>query len=231
MRSKIKSAASLIGSCYAENTKSEIEERIRFAFQRVGFFKVRVLGLTLSAPDNASPPTVSLIVSVDEGARYRLKEITFTGNKAITNITALRSQFPVEDGEIFNRESIGSGLENLREAYFDLGYINFSAVPETQIDEDAKLVSLNIDCDEGRQFVIRSFTINGVDQQTESELRAVWPEMLQPGKIYNARLIKFFFEQAQKLLPGVSPEKDFTIKQNSEDDTVDLLLTAGSNVN
>ncbi len=224
-------AASLVGLCFAENKKDDLEERIRFGFQRLGFFKVQVLTVKVEAPDSANPPTVSVTARVDEGARYRLKSITFTGNKAISNPTALRNQFPIADGELFDRESVSKGLEDLRYAYAQLGYINFSAVPETQIDEDRKLISLTIDCDEGRQFVIRSFTIKGADQQTETALRALWRQMLQPGQIYNARLIKYFFEQAQTLLPGASPEKNLTLEQNSRQNTVDIVLNTGSNAN
>src|SRR5690348_15325736 len=158
-------AASLVGLCYAENKKDDIKERIRFGFQHLGFFKVRILALKIETPDSANPPTVSLVAHVDEGERYRLKAITFIGNKAVSNPTALRKLFPITDGEIFDRESLIKGMEDLREAYAELGYINFSAVPETLIDEDIKLISLNIDCDEGKQFIIRSFTIKGVDQQ------------------------------------------------------------------
>jgi outer membrane protein insertion porin family len=224
-------AASLVGFCFSENKKDDIEERIRYEFQRFGFFKVRTEAVTIEAPDSANPPTVSVIARVDEGAQFRLKGIAFSGNKAVTNPTALRNLFPIPDGDIFDRESVSKGLEDLRQAYGQLGFLNFVAVPETQIDEDSKLIALNIDFDEGRPFVIRSFTINGVDQQTEAALRALWPEMLQPGKVYNARLVKVFFEQVQDLLPGASPDKNLTIEQNARENRVDILLRTGSNVN
>jgi outer membrane protein assembly factor BamA len=220
-------AASLVGLCYAEN-QQDIEERIRRGFQHFGFFKVRTLAIKIEAPDSANPPTVSLVARVDEGERYRLKAIRFTDNKALANPTALRELFPITDGEIFDRESVSKGLDNLRDVYANFGYINFSAVPETKIDEEIRLISLNIDVDEGKQFFIKSFTINGVDQRTEAALNELWPEMLQPGKIYNARLIKFFFDQAQELLPGASPEKNLTIQQNPDNASVDILLSAGS---
>lgn len=98
-------AASVIGLCYAENKESDIEERIRFGFQHLGFFKVRTLGLKIEAPDTSNPPTVSLIARVEEGNQYRLKGITFTGNKAVSNPTALRRLFPIMDGDIFDRRA------------------------------------------------------------------------------------------------------------------------------
>src|SRR6185437_12803535 len=207
----------------------EIGERIRYGFQHYGFFKVRTSAVTIEARDSNDPPSVSVLARVDEGPRYRLKEITFVGNRAISNTKALRSQFPLTDGEVFDRESIGRGLDNLRQAYGELGYINFSVVPETQIDEENKLITLVLDSDEGRQFTIKSFTIQDPDSQRAAMLRALWPEMLEPGRIYNARLIKLFFEKAEQLLPpGASLERTLTIKQNSLD-TIDIVLNQESN--
>lgn len=85
--------ASLVGLCYAETKKNDIEERIRLGFQRFGFFKVRTVALTVEAPDSANPPTVCLIAHVDEGERYRLKAIRFTDNKPLANPTMLRELF------------------------------------------------------------------------------------------------------------------------------------------
>jgi outer membrane protein insertion porin family len=34
------------------------------------------------------------VIPIEEGERYRLGGITFTGNKAYKNVKALRAQFP-----------------------------------------------------------------------------------------------------------------------------------------
>ena len=39
---------------------------------------------------------------IEEGGRYRLGTITFTGNKAVTNVKALRATFAIKDGDWFN---------------------------------------------------------------------------------------------------------------------------------
>ena len=78
---------------------------------------------------------VDITVPVEEGERYRLKQITFTGNKTITNTAVLRRQFRMKDGDIFNTDMVRKGLEDLRKVYGALGYINFTAVPDTKIDE------------------------------------------------------------------------------------------------
>ena len=60
--------------------------------------------------------------------------------------------FPIKDGETFDTHKISKGLENLRKAYGEIGYINFTSVPETDIDDEKKLLTLNIDVEEGKPF-------------------------------------------------------------------------------
>src|SRR5215472_17109229 len=98
---------------------------------------------------------------VEEGARYRLGSITFTGNSPRVNVKALRASFAVKDGDWFNASLIGKGLENLKKAYGQLGYINFGAIPKPVYDDQKKTVSLQIDIDEGKQFYVSRIEFSG----------------------------------------------------------------------
>ncbi len=86
---------------------------------------------------------MDITIPVEEGDKYKLKAITFKNNKAVTNSQVLRNLFPMEDGEPLIRSLVRKGLENLRKAYGELGYINFTAVPDTQIDDEKKLITLS----------------------------------------------------------------------------------------
>lgn len=97
--------------------------------------------------------------------------------------SVLRVLFPIKDGDIFDRNAIAKGLENLREAYGELGYINFTSVPDTKFDDDKKLCFLEIDMDEGKQFYVSSIDIVGADPQVLNDLP------LTPGHVYNVRLV------------------------------------------
>ena len=98
---------------------------------------------------------------VEEGARYRLGSITFTGNKAVSNVKALRNTFVLRDGDWFNATMIQKGLENLKKAYGQLGYINFGAIPKPVYDDQKKTVSLDIDIDEGKPFYVSRIEFQG----------------------------------------------------------------------
>jgi outer membrane protein insertion porin family len=119
--------------------------------------------------------------------------ITFKHNRAISNVKALRALFSINDGEIFSREKIAKGLENLRKVYGEYGYINYTGVPATTFDDEKRLAFLEIEVDEGKQFYVSSIDIVGADAELLNDLA------IKPGQIYNMRLIELFL---RKHLPG-----------------------------
>ncbi len=54
---------------------------------------------------------IDILMPVEEGERYKLGGITFTGNKTFTNTEALRAQFTQKDGEWFNATDVRQGAE------------------------------------------------------------------------------------------------------------------------
>jgi len=186
----------IFSKTYDASKLNEDVERVRAEYQNRGYFKVLVqdpktqihdTGGAISIPwIHAKGKAVDITMPIEERDRYRLGEITFKGNKAIQNNKALRSLFPIKDGDIFSREKIAKGLENLRKAYGDIGYINFTSVPDTSFDEDKKLVNLDIDVDEGKQFKVRRIEFQG---NTTTRDKVIRREIaLQEGDLYSSRL-------------------------------------------
>jgi len=166
--------------------KDEALERARAAWQDRGYFKVQVSGETKTLTSNPVSQNLLLIVHVDEGSQYTLRKITFVHNKAIMDMQALRGFFSIKDGEIFSREKIAAGLQNLREAYGELGYINFTAVPDTELNDEEQMISLKIDFDEGKQFYVSRIDVLGLDEAAKQELLSDLP--IKHGQIFSSRL-------------------------------------------
>jgi outer membrane protein insertion porin family len=198
-------------------------ELVREQMQNRGYFKANVgdpktnirdtghSGFHIPLLQHGAGKAIDITVPVEEGDQYRLGGITFKGNKAISNTKALRSLFALKDGDIFNRQKIGKGLENLKNAYGTQGYINFTSIPTPTFDEQKKLVFFDIDVDEGKQFSVRRIEFQG---NTTTRDKVIRRELaLEEGQVYNEQLWKLslqrlnqlsFFEQLKPDDPNVT---------------------------
>jgi hypothetical protein len=165
-------------------------ERVRAGWQNHGYFKVQVSGKMRRLAKSPDSQQMALSVHMDEGLQYRLSKITFR-NTTLNDVEALRVLFPIKDGDVFSREKIAIGLENLRRAYGELGYVNFTAIPDAQVDDESKLVSLDIDINEGRQFHFTNVDVVGLDESSQQEILKDFPI----GQVYDERLLDQFLEK------------------------------------
>ncbi len=167
---------------------------------------------------------VDILMPIEEGGRYRLGSITFTGNKAVTNVKALRATFTEKDGDWFNATLIQKGLENLKKAYGQLGYINFAAIPKPTFDEAKKTVSFIIDIDEGKPFYVSRIEFQGNTITRDKVIRREL--MLQEGQVYNSQLWEYSLLRLNQLdyFDPLKVDQDSEAHQDTEAGTVDLLL-------
>jgi outer membrane protein insertion porin family len=228
----------LFAKTYDATKLDDDMELVREALQNRGFFKGNVGDVQTKIRDTGHPnfhiplirpgpgKAMDITIPIEEGDRYKLGGITFKGNKAITNTAALRAQFAIKDGDIYNRERIAKGLENLKNAYGTQGYINFTSIPTPRIDEDKKMVYFDIDIDEGKQFSVRRIEFEGNTTTRDKVIRREL--MLEEGQVYNEQLWKLslqrlnqlgFFEQLKPDDPNVTDRH-----LDEKDGLVDLTL-------
>ena len=161
----------LFSQTFDANKLEDDTERVRFVYRDRGYYntaieepKTRIRdqgGLNWLTFRPNKGKRIDILMPVEEGDRYRLGSITFTGNKAITNEKALRASFAVRDGDWFNAELVGKGLENLKKAYGQMGFINFGAIPKPVFDEEKKTISMVVDIDEGKPFYVSRIEFQG----------------------------------------------------------------------
>ncbi len=219
---------------YDASKLDEDADRVRIEYRNRGYFKATTLEPETNVrnegginPLTLRPNTgkrVDILIPVEEGSRYKLGGITFTGNKAITNTKALRAQFAMKDGDFFNYTAFGKGLEALRKAYGGFGYINFVPDPRPHFDEAKKLVYFEIVCDEGKKFFISRIEFTG---NTITRDKVIRRELLvEEGQPYNAQLVDLSLLRLNQLnyFDTLKSEDSVETRQNTADGTVDLLI-------
>jgi outer membrane protein insertion porin family len=225
----------LFSKTYDATKLNEDAERVRDAYQQKGYFKALVQDPKTQIRDTSGinwffpfkskhGKVVDITVPVEEGERFTLKEIKFTGNKAYPNNALLRRLIPMKDGEIFNVENMRKGIKNLRDAYGEGGYINFTPVPNTEIDDEHKQITVTFDLDEGKQYSVRRIEFKG---NTTTRDKVIRRELaLEEGGIYNSKYWELSLLRLNQLgyFEPLKPEQDSEVKQDNQNATVDLLL-------
>jgi len=212
----------------------EDTERVRLAYRDKGYANAAIEepktqirdegGLNIFTFRPNKGKRIDILMPVEEGARYRLGAITFTGNKAVANTKALRGTFAIKDGDWFNATMIQKGLENLKKAYGQLGYINFGAIPKPIYDDQKDTVSLDIDIDEGKPFYVSRIEFQGNTITRDKVIRREL--LLDEGSIYNSQLWEYSLLRLNQLeyFEPLKVDQDSEAHQDEEAGTVDLLL-------
>jgi outer membrane protein insertion porin family len=224
----------LFSQTFDASKLEEDTERVRQAYRDKGYYNAAIEEPKTQIRDQGGlnwftfrpnkGKRIDILMPIEEGARYRLGTITFTGNKAVTNVRALRSTFAVRDGDWFNATLMGKGLENLKKAYGQLGYINFGAIPKPSFDEQKKTVSLSVDIDEGKPFYVSRIEFTGNTITRDKVIRREL--MLEEGQVYNSQLWEYSLLRLNQLeyFDPLKVDQDSEAHQDAEAGTVDLLL-------
>jgi outer membrane protein insertion porin family len=223
----------LFAKTFDSSRLEEDAERVRQTYRDKGYYNAAVEeprtqirdegGLSLLTFRPNKGKRIDILMPIEEGDRYRLSSITFTGNTH-TNPKALRGTFAIKDGDYFNSTLIGKGMENLKKAYGQMGYINFGAIPQTTFDEAKKTVAFKIDIDEGKAFYVSRIEIQG---NTLTRDRVIRRELLlQEGQVYNSQLWEYSLLRLNQLdyFDPLKVDQDSEAHQDAEAGTVDLLL-------
>jgi outer membrane protein insertion porin family len=224
----------LLARTFDASKLDEDTERVRQAYRDRGYFKALTSEPTTHIRDagGLNPFTlrpskgkrIDILMPVEEGERYKLAGITFSGNTHVPNVKVLRAQFAQKDGEYFNATMFSKGLDQLRKAYGELGYINFVGNPVPQIDDAKKTITLNIDIDEGKPFYVSRIEFTGNTITRDKVIRREL--LLQEGQVYNSRLWELSIQRLNQLnyFDVLKADQDSESRQNTDDGTVDLLL-------
>ena len=212
----------------------EDTERVRQAYLSRGYFLAQTSeaqthvrdagGLNYFTLRPSTGKRIDILMPIEEGERYKLGGITFTGNKMFSNTKALRAQFAQKDGEWFDATLFHKGLEALRKAYGSQGYINMVPNPVPRRDDAKKLVYWDIDINEDKQFYVSRIEFTGNTVTRDKVIRREL--LLQEGEVYSSQRWDISVLRLNQLgyFDVLKTEQDTETRQNADDGTVDLLL-------
>ncbi len=222
-----------------DSTKLEEDKsRITNFYQEHGYFVARTTDSSVKIYDHKSgglhvpllrPNKVGkradISVTVDEGLKYRLHSISFTGVKFFRTPEALmRPLFGMAEGDVFSTAKLRKGIENMRKLYGEFGFIDFVGEPGFEPDTKNGTVDMSLSVDEGKQFFVRRIDFSGNNTTRDKVIRREL--LIDEGDMFNTRLWDVSILRLNQLgyFEPLKEGEAADIKRDTKTDTVDLTL-------
>ncbi|MCH5217489.1 MAG: outer membrane protein assembly factor BamA [Muribaculaceae bacterium] len=212
-----------VDSDYADDKVRIIEK-----YNELGYRDAKIVKDSVVAYDDKA---VDVYITVDEGKKYYISDITWVGNTVYPTET-LQTLLGIYPGAVYNQKLLEKRTREDEDAvsnlYLDNGYLFFNLVPiEENVRGDS--IALQMRVIEGPQARINRVVINGNDQLYEKVIRREL--RVRPGELFSkSDLMRSAREIAASghfnpETMGINPEP------NENDGTVDIVFDLESKAN
>jgi outer membrane protein insertion porin family len=180
-----------------------------------GYINVKVSDPQLElSPDKRS---LYITITIDEGKQYKIGEVDVRG-ELLDDRDFYVQRLSLKPGEIFNRSRVQQDMQDLTEYYKDKGYAYVNAVPQTTIDEKARIVNLTFDIQRGSLVTFERISIRG---NTKTRDKVIRREMrVVEGETYNQSKLDLSKRTVTAL--GFFERVDLSSKRGSDDDKMEV---------
>ena len=161
---------------------------------------------------------------MEEGTRYYLAKIDFTGVKLFRSTEFLGGLFQMQPGDVFSTEKLRNGLKNLTKVYSQFGYIDYVAEPQIDIVPNSNKIDLTLNVDEGKQFFVRRIDFTGNTTTRDKVIRR--QILIDEGDVYNSTLWDASILRLNQLgyFETLKENESYDLNRNAGTNTVDIAL-------
>lgn len=177
------------------------------------------------------PKHVDIYITVDQGDKYFLRNLSWVGNTVYT-ADALNRTLGMKRGDVYNQKEFNKRLSEdqdaIRNQYYNNGYV-FSQVTPVETNVVGDSIDLEVRIVENNQAHLNRVNISGNDRVFEEVIRREL--RTKPGDLFNREAIMRSITDLQAM-GNFDPEKvEPDIHANPDDGTVDLTYKLKSKSN
>lgn len=191
-------AGTAIGTVYTEPRFRQIlENTIRPLYEAQGRLKVSFPKIDTEPATGVKGLIVT--VGVSEGDPYKLTGVRLTGPVAEDKSLLKIGNFALN--ATVNMTAVNEGTDKMEAALKRRGYLSARSVVERKLNESEKTVQLSVEVDPGPQYKMGQLKIEGLDIQTEPEIRKMWA--LKPNQPFNVEYPDTFIAEMPNVLDNL----------------------------
>ena len=229
---------SLFAKTYDLSKLEEDEDHIRIFYQERGYFTARALDAKVTIRNvgggkfripllymNKPGIRADLDIPVEEGKKYKLRNVNYVGVKLFRVPEALTPQvFQMTKGDVFSTAKLRKGIERMRDLYGSFGYIDFVPEPVPDPVTGTDQIDLTINVDEGKQFYVRRLDFQGNTTTRDKVIRREL--LLDEGDLFNSKMWELSILRLNQLgyFEALKKEEAAQITRDPKTNTVDITL-------
>lgn len=173
-------------------------------------------------PDRAY---IDITIPIQEGPRFRIGRLSVTEvNRDGAEVEALaddlREEIDLDGGDWFSRSSIAVGLQEITRVYRDAGYARVQVSPETDLDDERRIVDLRVQILRGPPVRIERINITGNTKTRDGVIRREL--QILEGELYSQTGIERSKRRVTAL--GYFERADISEEAGSRDDLIVLNI-------
>jgi outer membrane protein insertion porin family len=177
----------LFGGNVIQDQVEQDYARLTAYYRSLGFLNAKV---SSRMEWNQEHTWVSIIFMIDEGPRFRIRNVCLRGNQ-ILDSSRLMSTTQTRAGEYFNLARLQRDLSSIRDEYGGNGYIFADVDAEPQILEEAGWLDLVYKINEGEQYRVGRIIVNIDGEERHTRHSVVLNRLsIKPGQIIDLREIR-----------------------------------------
>ncbi len=232
MATREKGLFGMSGSFQKETLRRD-QEVIGYIYRNEGYAQVKVSPANVSLTRDKRGMTITYYI--DEGAKYKIGDITFSGDVDFTPEELLK-ETKIDEQKYFSQAVLLADIAKIQAKYGDEGYAYTNVVPRPEMSEESQVVGITFDIKKGEKITIGEINVigntNTRDKVVRRELRIfegeLYNETEKRKSIANVKRLGFFdnVEFQNKVSPYGSDIMDLNIDVK-ERSTGQLNIGAG----
>ena len=176
-----------LGGHYSREGFDEDAEKLRDYYQNNGYLSAQVRPVVRSGSDLGRQ---DLTFVIEEGPRFRVRNIVFDGNKKLTT-DVLKKGLRLHSGEFYNDSIRTADRMSLQSSYFGIGCIDAAINVQPRYTESPDVLDLVYKIEEGDIYRLGQIMVRGNEKTMDKVVRRE-AEMagLLPGEILDINRIE-----------------------------------------
>ena len=205
------------GGKYSAKTYELDKEKVIEWYRQNGYREAEVLSDSLYFDEGGKDLFIDITVA--EGPLYTFGDVAWEGNENLPDI-AFHSLIVSKKASVYSTERIQKSLEQLRNAYLDIGYLGATVGKTEHPQEEGNIVDLKFFVKENDPWKVREIVISG---NTKTKDRVIRRELwIQPGEVFARSKIERSVRNLMQLNYFNTVEPD--LRTNEETSEIDLVL-------